>query len=363
MTEHDDRPRPAGPRRVSGGGARPGATTSATAFPHHPTGLTAFQRDVGNAQVSRVLGPVAGAVVQRAVTVTEVKTLPEEVQRVILFDFPRVLSEVLGRTVTAREVLDAAKDLDTLRTDALHYRQLEGQIAGAATELERRRNDPGAYRQAVEDELINDLRAVSWLPQAAQTRLASALAGRVRVVGATEFAQLRLAEWLAIPAVQVTDARTLQVVMGSWRALAFAERYVMPRHLNLRAGVVRPHHAIHEALHILSGAGWDKHVGDGDAKGWPGLVEGATELVTVLVLMALRKEKEGDFYPKNVTEIREVMTWTGIKSPALVDYYFRDASDFRTAARIDEVVPAEILGRTGGVGRRKVGASTKETTQ
>ncbi|QJW34880.1 hypothetical protein [Cellulosimicrobium protaetiae] len=325
--------------------------------------MTAFQHDVGNAGVSRALAPTAGAVVQRAVTVAEVKTLPEDVQRAIVLDFPRVLSEVLGRTVPAREVLDAAKDLATVETDARHYLQLEGQIRDAAAELDRQRRDPDAYRRAVEVELLRDLAGVSWLPQSARGRLVTALVGRVRVVGSAEFARLRLAEWLAIPGVQVTDTRTLQIVMGSWRALAFAERYGAPRHLNLRAGVVQPHHAIHEALHILSGAGWDKHVGDGDARGWPGLVEGATELVTTLVLMALKKEKSGEFYAKNVTEIREVMAWTGIDAPGLVDYYFRDASDFRTAARIDEVVPEEILGRTGGVGRKKVGASSKETTQ
>jgi hypothetical protein len=369
MSEHEEHPRPVVPRHTAG---RPGRTGTAAAAPlrgERPLVLPGLQRDVGNAQVSRMLAPAAGVVVQRAVTAAEVKTLPEEVKRAVVVDFPRVLSAVLSRTISLKDVLDAAKDLATLDTDARfylqHHRQVEAALAGM-----QQATEPDAIRQAVEDDLLRDLRAVPWLPQSAQDRIATDLAGRVRVLDEVDFARRRVLEWGSGPGGPQSMDAVLRTVMGSWRALGFAERNRNPRHLNLRQHVVKPHHAIHEALHILSGAGWDKHVGDGDATGWPALVEGATEITTLLVLKALQKPSEGDYYTANKQETLALIRQAGVSGLELVDYYFQDASVFRGVLKIKEdvlegggFISSAVLGYTGGSRKKKVGASPKETTQ
>ncbi|MCB7135688.1 hypothetical protein [Cellulosimicrobium marinum] len=364
MTEHDERPRKAVPRREPARVARQGATSSATAVAHRTAGLAVLQHEVGNAQVSRALGTAGGAVVQRAVTPAEVRTLPEEVKRAVVVDFPRVLSAVLNRTVSLADVLAAAKDLATLDTDARFYLQHQGQVAAAVAQVQQQAS-PDALRQAVEDDLVRDLRAVPWLPQGARDRIATDLAGRVRVLDEVEFARRRVVEWGSGPAGAQSMDAVLRTVMGSWRSLGFAERNRNPRHLNLRQHVVKPHHAIHEALHILSGAGWDKHVGDGDATGWPALVEGATEITALLVLKALGKPSEGDYYRANKQETASVIKQAGISFDELITFYFQDASVFRGVLKIKEdvqgggaFISSAVLGYQGRKKKAATGSPT-----
>ncbi|MBD5785778.1 hypothetical protein IF650_06250 [Cellulosimicrobium terreum] len=330
-------------------------------------GVRALQGSAGNA--STVHGLVPDVPVQRSVTTEELFAADQDVFDAVLESFPKHLSAVIGEPVSFMDVLDHAKDVGTLTGHVRFFLRYTAECRAAAEKLSAERGNLPAERAAIEANLVETFGRWGRFPRSMLPGLAASLAGRVVLHSPDTLARARFAEWLAIPGVEVTREKKLQVAMQSSQVVAFANRHVQPRRLNLRFGSVGTHHAIHEALHLLSGAGWDKHVGMGDAQGWPATVEGATEITTRLLLRNLGIPKSGDYYRAETTEAFRLMQQAGIDAEQLVDFYFQDASVFRGVLKIKEdvlegggVISSAVLGYTGGNRRKKAGTSSKETT-
>ncbi|MBD8079677.1 hypothetical protein [Cellulosimicrobium arenosum] len=327
-----------------------------------------LQTGAGNSSVAQSLSPEAA--VQRSVTTEELFAADQEVFDAVLETFPKHLTAVIGEPVSFVDVLDHAQDAPTLIGQVRFFLKYQEECRAAAKKLLAEGGNVVAERAAIEDRLIDAFGRWGRLPSDVVPRLASALSGRVALHSPDGLARARYAEWLAIPGVQVTKEKKLLVAMQSSQVVAFANRHIQPRKLNLRFGSVGMHDSMHEALHILSGAGWDKHVGLGDAQGWPATVEGATELMTRLLLQDLGIAKGGDYYLKEVNEALRLMKLAGIDVVQLVGYYFQDASVFRGVLRIKEdvqggggFISSAVLDYTGGSRKKKVGAHPKEATQ